>query len=653
MKEKFYKLSSGLAAGVVIALMLFSAPLSLQAQCTYLNDQWLSSPAPTVEGERVELTTCLFGGEYREMTGLIAGNTYRFETCGDTDFDTQITIFPGGGGAAVAFNDDFCGAQSSVDFTPSATGTYDVQVNEFNCTTNSTCMTLWVTLVSGGGTACEDNEVVVDMFDSFGDGWNGNELEISDENDNVVATATITSGSTGSETFCLPDGCYSVTVDGGSFDSEVSWDISVNGNVELSGGAPEFDLELDINGGCGGDPPPADCEDNEFTLEIDFDFFASENSWEILDDNNNTVASGSGYSNGDPALSEPLCLEDGCYELYIYDSFGDGIFNSPDFTLLDGDNNVVASGEVASNGGLVASFDAGEGCGGGPPPAGDLPAPWMTVDVGGAECNAYDYDEGTAEFFISGCGNNAFPGSTSDNVAFGAQYLCGDVEIVAKVESVTPNGYGGLMMRDPESASGKQVSIFSNLTNVLRHESRAVAGAPKTVNSFYKPSPIWLKLTRQGSWVFAYYSTTGMNFQYVHAVWVPFGECVEVGMAAFTYNVGQVATATFSNVSVSGGFGEPTVEAPGIGAASMDRQQTTLFPNPAQSQVTIEFAPHATLPTYLNLRNELGQLVEQRQLEPDAFRTEWAVSDLANGVYFIEISRDGEVPQILRFVKTN
>ncbi|WP_425420558.1 hypothetical protein [Phaeodactylibacter xiamenensis] len=147
----------------------------------------------------------------------------------------------------MAFNDDFCGLQSSVEFTPITTGTYLVQMNEYDCASNSTCMTLRATLLSA---TCNEDEVVVDMSDSFGDGWNGNELEIINDNGDVVATATITGGASGTETFCLPDGCYTVDVGGGSFTSEVSWDISVNGNVALSGGAPESGLELEINSSC-------------------------------------------------------------------------------------------------------------------------------------------------------------------------------------------------------------------------------------------------------------------------------------------------------------------------------------------------------------------------------------------------------------------
>jgi hypothetical protein len=700
--NNFYTL---FAWGIAVVFLLGSSATNVQAQCSYLGNQWLSSSAPTDVGVQVELTACLFGGEYREVTGLQAGYTYRFETCGDNDFDTQLTIFPAGGGPSLAYNDDFCGAQSSIDFTPSTTGDYDVQVNQFNCSTNSTCMTLYATLISAS--SCDDNIVVVDMADSFGDGWNGNVLEIRDENDVVVASATFDSGSSASETFCLPDGCYTVEVDGGGFPDEVSWDISVNGNLELSGGAPEGDLALSVNTTCGGGG--GDCADNAYELELIFDQFSSETSWTITDEGGNVVASGSGYLGlGGATVTEDICLPDGCYDFNAFDSFGDGMcctYGNGGYTLTDAEGNVVASGgdfgaeettafgagagcdggggdcednevvvdlfdsfgdgwngavlEISDGNGSVVgsatlpsgssigseSFCLPDGCytvdvssgdfpsevswdmsvngnlelsggapqsglalgvnttcdgGGGPTcedgiqngnetgvdcggpdcPAcptcfdgiqngdetgvdcggscqpcaspGDLPFPWAGADVG-SDCNDFNYDDATGNFTTTSCGNNAFPGTTSDDVAFIHQTLCGDGEIVAKIESVSANGYAGLMIRETTAPGAKQASVFSNGSSLLRWEQRSFANAPKTVQSFFKPNPFWLKLVRQGDWVFGYYSSTGYNFQPVHASYVPMGYCVEYGLAGFSFIVGQDATATFSNVAVSGG----------------------------------------------------------------------------------------------------
>ena len=286
-----------------------------------------------------------------------------------------------------------------------------------------------------------------------------------------------------------------------------------------------------------------------------------------------------------------------------------------------------------------------------------LPYPWAGTDVGAAGAgNDFSFDPcaESNEFTVVGGGNNAFPGTTDDAVAFANQLRCGDMEIIAKVESVSPNGYGGLMIRETNASNARQVSVFTNLQSVIRHEVRYFPGSNKVVTAHNRPFPYWLKLQRQGDWFFAFYSTTGpANFQYVHAVYVPMGSCVQVGLASFSYIVGQQATAEFSNVTVNGGI-IPTIEAPEFGeVADMDTPKaSSLYPNPATDMVNISLGSVRENETTLIVRNELGQVVEQRRMEVPAIRTELNVSDLTNGMYYIEVRTEGQEPEVLRFVKT-
>ena len=101
-------------------------------------------------------------------------------------------------------------------------------------------------------------DLYIAMYDSWGDGWNGNWLSIGDEQ------FTIENGEFAEATLTLEDGTYPVVCDGGSWQSEVSWEIyDANSNdLLLSGGAP-YSGELVV----GGDPPPVpdndDCNDAE------------------------------------------------------------------------------------------------------------------------------------------------------------------------------------------------------------------------------------------------------------------------------------------------------------------------------------------------------------------------------------------------------
>ena len=51
---------------------------------------------------------------------------------------------------------------------------------------------------------CLDNEVAINMYDSWGDGWNGGTYSITDDLE-PVASGGLLSGSYGSDTLCLAD----------------------------------------------------------------------------------------------------------------------------------------------------------------------------------------------------------------------------------------------------------------------------------------------------------------------------------------------------------------------------------------------------------------------------------------------------------------
>ena len=141
MKLKIYSIH-------LFAFLIFSIGQGY-AQCPNDNTLYNSSNAPNTIGTLVTLSSCLYGGEYRLVNNLVSGNQYSFETCGDTDFDTQITIYDNVTGAYIGYNDDFCGTQSKVTFISNG-NSVRVLIDKYNCSNQSSCMTLKATLVSTG-----------------------------------------------------------------------------------------------------------------------------------------------------------------------------------------------------------------------------------------------------------------------------------------------------------------------------------------------------------------------------------------------------------------------------------------------------------------------------------------------------------------------
>ena len=87
---------------------------------------------------------------------------------------------------------------------------------------------------------CGANFLMLNMYDSFGDGWNGNLLTIISEIGDTLHSVSLAEGTSASETYCLTDGCYQFnTNDIGGWPYEVSWDLlDTNSNILLSGAAP-------------------------------------------------------------------------------------------------------------------------------------------------------------------------------------------------------------------------------------------------------------------------------------------------------------------------------------------------------------------------------------------------------------------------------
>ncbi len=141
----------------ITLLLLTFASNSLKAQCPYDNNFYTTLSAPSVIGASVGGGDCIYAGEYYRISGLQAGSTYRISTCNTTDVaDTRVTVYAEGGvGAALTFNDDFCGLLSRVDFTPSVSGNYDVLVDATGsgntCVSINECVELTVTLIGTSG----------------------------------------------------------------------------------------------------------------------------------------------------------------------------------------------------------------------------------------------------------------------------------------------------------------------------------------------------------------------------------------------------------------------------------------------------------------------------------------------------------------------
>ena len=137
MKKSIYSL-------LVLVCVLFTTP-NVLSQCNNGTNYYPSSiytPSPDSWGYA---STCNWAGEVIRIN-VVGGDSYQISTCDNygnvlASYDTQLTLRDGNG-TLVAFNDDYFGCSgysSYINWTSTFTGVLYVHLNEYPCTSNTTC----------------------------------------------------------------------------------------------------------------------------------------------------------------------------------------------------------------------------------------------------------------------------------------------------------------------------------------------------------------------------------------------------------------------------------------------------------------------------------------------------------------------------------
>ena len=110
----------------------------------------------------------------------------------------------------------------------------------YGCMDTTSCNYSPNATIDDGSCILASTLVTLQMNDSYGDGWNGDTWTATSTSGGVTyGPFTLNSGYSGTESFCLADDCYDITVGGGSYPYETSWLlIDDNGTTLASGGSP-------------------------------------------------------------------------------------------------------------------------------------------------------------------------------------------------------------------------------------------------------------------------------------------------------------------------------------------------------------------------------------------------------------------------------
>ncbi|MEN0004158.1 MAG: T9SS type A sorting domain-containing protein, partial [Bacteroidota bacterium] len=286
--------------------------------------------------------------------------------------------------------------------------------------------------------------------------------------------------------------------------------------------------------------------------------------------------------------------------------------------------------------------------------------PCGLVDNGGVGCTSSTSTFMDDSFSVdTDCSPNTML-YVEDESAFVFTELCGDGEITALVNGVEGTGFAGVMMRETEDPGAKKVALGTNAVDRLRKEVRVIDNYPSSAAPIASPNQFWVRVVRSGDVFSAFASTDGVFWQpYISQV-VVMQECILVGLFAYSEKDGNIITATFSDVSITGldlanlgglagsssdnlgGFSEPAQDnLQGLSLAT--GLSLSIYPNPAASEITLDLANFQGQAADIRILNQMGQLLSRTQIEEVQFNEVLDVSQLDMGVYNIMVKIGNEV----------
>lgn len=180
----------------------------------------------------------------------------------------------------------------------------------------------------------DDGCYQLNLYDNFGDGWNNASISLS-LNGTLLFEGTLEDGSFGAFSISVnTEDCPEIeqAVYGCTDPNANNYnpEATINDNsclYDILGCTDPLALNYNPNANVDDDSCiyPEPCESNELLILIDSGNWGGEISWNIVSASQDSVyvAGGGGYFSNQTVL-ETHCVEDGCYNIILYDSFGDG-----------------------------------------------------------------------------------------------------------------------------------------------------------------------------------------------------------------------------------------------------------------------------------------------------------------------------------------
>lgn len=185
-------------------------------------------------------------------------------------------------------------------------------------------------------------------------------------------------------------------------------------------------------------------------------------------------------------------------------------------------------------------------------PASAMPGGWTTSAIGAGVVGGVTATEG-GRFVVEAAGRDVW--GTADELRLVSRTLEGDGDIVARVDSLAGVhrwSKAGVMIRDSADPGAPHAfMLVSHEKGIAFQRRRAANGITIGTAAVAGTAPRWLWLSRRGDLFEAFASADGGTWQPIGSDTIPMGRRVLAGIALTSHEPGVLATAEFSNVSVT------------------------------------------------------------------------------------------------------
>jgi PKD repeat protein len=358
-----------------------------------------------------------------------------------------------------------------------------------------------------------------------------------------------------------------------------------------------------------------DFADNQIRVNIIFDSYPTETSWQITDSTGAVMASGGPYSQGNNSINELVCIPDGCYTFTVFDSYGDGLccgYGNGSYNLIDTGNVVVGSG------GQFNSQESVNFCFNASPP--------INIDQVNTVTSGCGLDNGSLTVLASG-GNGNYQYSVD-----GINYQTNNV-----FNQLAPGTY--LVYASDNS------SIDSTFATILE-----IPG-PTAIASSSNPNVL---LNNGGNVNFSGILSTNVDSY----SW-DFGDGSTANTMTTSHAFTAVGTYTVVlTVRKDSCFNSDTIivnvsTASSTNVASNEVFGLELRPNPVQDQFEVEIQlPEPSNDVEIFIHNALGQMVYWEKVDSysSTIKRKLNFSNESDGFYFLSVQNKKQ-RQFLKFVK--